>query len=103
MAVKVAGEARTADSYELTEKKLTLSGLPKGAFELEIETEIKPQVGQMLQTGLSCLCMTRTSNAGSMHSATSCYLTKWHSGNVKQLFFNRLLLTSLQAVIMPTS
>ena len=44
MAVKVAGEARTADSYELTEKKLTLSGLPKGAFELDIETEIKPQV-----------------------------------------------------------
>ena len=62
MAVKVAGEARTADSYELTEKKLTLSGLPKGAFELEIETEIKPQVP--LQTGLSCLCMSRTSNAG---------------------------------------
>lgn len=57
VAVKVAGEARTADSYEMTEKKLTLSGLPKGAFELEIETEIKPQVWQILRTGLSCLCM----------------------------------------------
>lgn len=57
MAVKVAGEARTADSYELTEKKLTLSGLPKGAFELEIETEIKPQVGSMLRTGVTCYCM----------------------------------------------
>ena len=52
MAVKVAGEARGTDSYELTEKKLTLSGLPKGAFELEIETEIKPQVRQLLGAGL---------------------------------------------------
>lgn len=46
VAVKVAGEARGTDSYELTGKKLTLSGLPKGAFELEIETEIKPQARQ---------------------------------------------------------
>ncbi|KAK9846623.1 hypothetical protein WJX81_007796 [Elliptochloris bilobata] len=49
VAVKVAGEALAADSYELTDKKLTLSGLPKGAFEVEIETEIKPQENTSLE------------------------------------------------------
>lgn len=44
MSVKVAGESLAAERYEVTDKKLTLTGLPAGAFEVEIETEIKPQV-----------------------------------------------------------
>jgi hypothetical protein len=43
VGVKVAGKALAADQYDLTDKKLTLINLPAGAFEAEIETEIKPQ------------------------------------------------------------
>ena len=53
MSVKVAGEALAAERYEVTDKKLTLTGLPAGAFEMEIETEIKPQV-----QGQSAYCTT---------------------------------------------
>ena len=30
--------------YERTDKKLSISNLPKGAFDLEITVDIKPQV-----------------------------------------------------------
>ncbi len=43
VAVKVAGKELQPSEYEITEKKLTLSKLPKGEFEVEIEVDIKPQ------------------------------------------------------------
>ncbi len=43
VAVKVAGKELQSSEYELTDKKLTLSKLPAGEFEVEIEVDIKPQ------------------------------------------------------------
>lgn len=44
VSVKINGQDVGENNYQLTEKKLSLSNLPEGDFELEIETEIKPQV-----------------------------------------------------------
>jgi hypothetical protein len=43
VGIKVAGKELSPADYTLTEKKLTLSGLPKGHFEVEVDVEIKPQ------------------------------------------------------------
>ncbi len=45
VSIKVAGAALGAEEYSLTEKgKLSLASPPATPFELEIETDIKPQV-----------------------------------------------------------
>lgn len=43
LTVKVAGKELQPSEYDLTEKLLTLSKLPKGEFEVEIKVDIKPQ------------------------------------------------------------
>jgi len=47
VSVKVGGKALGADDYERSDKKLVLKNLPEGSFELEIETDIKPQVHRL--------------------------------------------------------
>lgn len=47
VTVKVAGKELQSSEYELTDKKLTLSSLPAGEFEVEIEVDIKPQVSPL--------------------------------------------------------
>ena len=42
VSLKVAGKEHT--DYDVTEKQLTLSKLPQGEFEVEIDVDIKPQV-----------------------------------------------------------
>ena len=44
VSVKVAGKQLSDSEFKLTDKKLTVSSLPSGSFEVEIETDIKPQV-----------------------------------------------------------
>jgi hypothetical protein len=44
VAVRVAGKQVSPEDVELSEKKLILSGLPAGQFEVEIDVDIKPQV-----------------------------------------------------------
>ena len=41
VSLKVAGKEHT--DYDVTEKQLTLSKLPQGEFEVEIDVDIKPQ------------------------------------------------------------
>ncbi|BDA49167.1 Aminopeptidase N [Coccomyxa sp. Obi] len=49
VTVKVAGKELQPSEYELTDKKLTLSTLPAGEFEVEIEVDIKPQENSSLE------------------------------------------------------
>ena len=44
VSVSVNGKAVPEADYERTDKKLTISNLPKGKFDLEIVVDIKPQV-----------------------------------------------------------
>ncbi len=44
VSVSVNGSALADKDYERTDKKLSISNLPKGAFDLEITVDIKPQV-----------------------------------------------------------
>lgn len=44
VSLKVAGKTLGDDEFQLNEKKLTILSLPEGSFEVEIETDIKPQV-----------------------------------------------------------
>ena len=44
MSVSVNGKAVPKSNYEKTEKKLSISNLPKGSFDLEITVDLKPQV-----------------------------------------------------------
>lgn len=44
VSVSVNGSAVPKSDYEQTDKKLSISNLPKGAFDLEITVDIKPQV-----------------------------------------------------------
>ena len=49
VSVSVNGKAVPEADYERTDKKLTISNLPQGKFDLEIVVDIKPQVtGQVL-------------------------------------------------------
>ena len=43
VTIKVAGKEVQSSEYELTDNKLTLTSLPAGEFEVEIEVDIKPQ------------------------------------------------------------
>ena len=49
VSVKVNGAEVAASSYDLTEKTLTVNGLPVGEFELAITTAIKPQDNTLLE------------------------------------------------------
>ncbi|PNW83979.1 hypothetical protein CHLRE_04g213251v5 [Chlamydomonas reinhardtii] len=49
VSVTVAGKKLEAGEYELTEKTLSLSGLPEGEFEIVIVTELKPQDNTLLE------------------------------------------------------
>ena len=49
MSVKVGGRALAEGEYDLSEKLLVLRDLPTGAFELEIETEIRPEENTSLE------------------------------------------------------
>ena len=53
VSLKVAGKEHT--DYDVTEKQLTLSKLPKGEFEVEIDVDIKPQVRRPSQVCSCCL------------------------------------------------
>ena len=44
VSVSVNGSALADKDYERTDKKLSISNLPKGSFDLEITVDIKPQV-----------------------------------------------------------
>ena len=44
VSVSVNGSALADSDYERTHKKLSISNLPKGSFDLEITVDIKPQV-----------------------------------------------------------
>lgn len=46
MSVSVNGKALPESDYERTDKHLSISNLPQGAFDLEIEVDIKPQVNK---------------------------------------------------------
>ena len=46
--MSVNGSALADKDYERTDKKLSISNLPKGAFDLEITVDIKPQVSASL-------------------------------------------------------
>ena len=46
MSVSVNGKAVPEADYERTDKKLTISNLPQGKFDLEIVVDIKPQVNR---------------------------------------------------------
>ena len=46
VSVSVNGSAVPKSDYEQTDKKLSISNLPKGAFDLEITVDIKPQVSR---------------------------------------------------------
>ena len=52
VGVKVAGKALQPSDYDLTDKLLTLSKLPQGEFELEIDVDIKPQARSWAQPRL---------------------------------------------------
>lgn len=47
--IKVSGEEWSQDKYSLTPKTLTLTGLPKGSFELELNVEIVPENNTKLE------------------------------------------------------
>ncbi len=44
VSVSVNGNAIAKGDYEQTDKKLRISNLPQGSFDLEITVDIKPQV-----------------------------------------------------------
>ena len=49
VSIAVDGAVVPASNYDLTEKTLTINGLPSGAFELAITTAIKPQENTLLE------------------------------------------------------
>ncbi|KAG2426781.1 hypothetical protein HXX76_012837 [Chlamydomonas incerta] len=49
VSVAVAGKKLEAGAYELSEKTLTLGGLPQGKFEIEVVTELRPQDNTLLE------------------------------------------------------
>lgn len=49
VSIKVNGADVAASSYEVTDKTLTVHGLPSGEFELAITTAIKPQENTLLE------------------------------------------------------
>ena len=55
VSIKVAGKQLSDSEFTLTDKKLTVPRLPSGSFEVEIETDIKPQV--LVSFGLLLYCM----------------------------------------------
>ena len=55
MSVKVAGKQLSDSEFKVTNKKLTIPSLPSGSFEVEIETDIKPQV--LVSFGLQLYCI----------------------------------------------
>lgn len=44
MSLKLDGSPVAKELYEVSEKLLMVRDLPQGAFTLEVETELKPQV-----------------------------------------------------------
>ena len=56
MSVSVNGKAVPETDYERTDKKLVISNLPQGKFDLEIVVTIKPQVTQASALMHSCSC-----------------------------------------------
>ena len=49
ISIAVNGAVVPPSNYDLTEKTLTIKGLPSGSFELDITTAIKPQENTLLE------------------------------------------------------
>eukprot|EP00201_Polytomella_parva_P017564 CAMPEP_0175071488 /NCGR_PEP_ID=MMETSP0052_2-20121109/19273_1 /TAXON_ID=51329 ORGANISM="Polytomella parva, Strain SAG 63-3" /NCGR_SAMPLE_ID=MMETSP0052_2 /ASSEMBLY_ACC=CAM_ASM_000194 /LENGTH=948 /DNA_ID=CAMNT_0016338669 /DNA_START=224 /DNA_END=3070 /DNA_ORIENTATION=- len=49
VSIRVNGTDLPSDTYKLTERDLTLLKLPRGEFDLEVVTEIKPQDNSLLE------------------------------------------------------
>ncbi len=64
VSVSVNGSALADKDYERTDKKLSISNLPKGSFDLEITVGIKPQVSASSHVISVCICFACSSLCG---------------------------------------